>query len=109
MEHLNDLPWRNKFRVLYAEVDEAGLRLDDLEKKLKISGRVRLVTVTVPQCLDVNPIGEIAHLAHQPVPNLGRRSPNGYLPVSAKGFADGEFIDYLVFRARCMPPSVPVF
>jgi cysteine desulfurase/selenocysteine lyase len=106
--HSNDLPWRNKFRVLYAEVDEAGhLRLDDLERKLKISrGRVRLVTVTGASNITghVNPIGEIARLAHQYGAEIlvdgAQMVP--HLPVSMKGFADGEFIDYLAFSAHKM-------
>ncbi|MGE5543471.1 MAG: aminotransferase class V-fold PLP-dependent enzyme [Bacillota bacterium] len=106
--HSNDLPWRNKFRVLYAEVDEAGrLRLDDLERKLKASrGRARLVTVTGASNVTghVNPIGEIARMAHHYGAEImvdgAQMVP--HLPVSMKGLADGEFIDYLAFSAHKM-------
>jgi len=106
--HSNDLPWRNKFRVLYAEVDKAGrLLLDDLERKLRVSrGRVLLVTVTGASNVTghVNPIGKIARLAHHYGAEImvdgAQMVP--HLPVSMKGFADGDHIDYLAFSAHKM-------
>jgi len=106
--HSNDLPWRGKFRVLYVEVDQAGrLLLDDLEKKLKISrGRVRLVTVTGASNVTghVNPVGEIARLAHRYGAEImvdgAQMVP--HLPVSMKGSAGGDHLDYLAFSAHKM-------
>lgn len=106
--HSNDLPWRSKFRVLYTEVDEAGrLRLDDLEKKLRTSrGRVRLVTVTGASNVTghINPIGEIARLAHHYGAEImvdgAQMVP--HLPVSMKGYGNGDHIDYLAFSAHKM-------
>ena len=44
--HSNDLPWRERCRVLYADVDELGrLRYDELERHLR-ENEVRYVTVT---------------------------------------------------------------
>ena len=106
--HSNDLPWRGKFRVLYVEVDQAGrLLLDDLEKKLRICrGRARLVTVTGASNVTghVNPFGEIARLAHRYGAEImvdgAQMVP--HLPVSMKGSAPGEFLDYLAFSAHKM-------
>jgi selenocysteine lyase/cysteine desulfurase len=106
--HSNDLPWRGKFRVLYVEVDQAGrLLLDDLEKKLRISrGRAQLVTVTGASNVTghVNPVGEIARLAHRYGAEImvdgAQMVP--HLPVSMKGYAGGEPLDYLAFSAHKM-------
>lgn len=106
--HSNDLPWRGKFRVLYVEVDQAGrLLLDDLEKKLRLSrGRARLVTVTGASNVTghVNPVGEIARLAHHYGAEImvdgAQMVP--HLPVSMKGLAGDEPLDYLAFSAHKM-------
>jgi selenocysteine lyase/cysteine desulfurase len=70
MEHnSNDLPWRGKFKLEYANIDSKGkLLLDDLEKKLKKNaGKVKLVTVTGASNVTGyrNPIHEIALMAHK--------------------------------------------
>lgn len=106
--HSNDLPWRGKFRVLYVEVDQAGrLLLDDLEKKLKNSrGRARLVTVTGASNVTghINPIGEIARLAHRYGAEIMADGAQmvPHLPVSMKGSAPGEHLDYLAFSGHKM-------
>jgi selenocysteine lyase/cysteine desulfurase len=106
--HSNDLPWRGKFRVLYVEVDKAGrLLLEDLEKKLRASrGRVRLVTVTGASNVTghVNPIGEIARLAHRYGAEImvdgAQMVP--HLPVYMKGSVGCEPLDYLAFSGHKM-------
>lgn len=67
--HANDLPWRRRARVDHVAVSPEGeLDLDDLDRKLRAPGRrVRLVTVTGASNVTgfVNPIHQIARLAHQ--------------------------------------------
>ena len=66
--HSNDLPWRRRCRVEYAEVDSNGrLIIDDIEKKLKNNkGKIKYVTVTGASNVtgyknDLNVISEVAH------------------------------------------------
>ncbi len=67
--HSNDLPWRKKAVVKYAEVDERGqLDSSDLEKKLKHNyPRVKLLTVTGASNVTghINDIHYLAELAHE--------------------------------------------
>ncbi|MFP4662236.1 MAG: aminotransferase class V-fold PLP-dependent enzyme [Halanaerobiales bacterium] len=100
--HSNDLPWRDKFRLDYIELNKNGLlSLEDLETKLiKYNGKVKLVTVTGASNVTgyINPISKIAGLCHQ---------------YNARILVDGaqlvphepinmlkEQIDYLVFSAH---------
>lgn len=105
--HSNDLPWRGKFHVLRAEVDEAGrLRLDDLESKLRHSrGKVRLVTVTGASNVTghVNPVYQIARLAHRYGAEImvdgAQMVPHMPISMSAPGV---EPLDYLAFSGHKM-------
>lgn len=67
--HSNDLPWRAVARVDYAAVTDSGeLDLDDLATRLRRhGGRVRLVAVTGASNVTgvINPVHEIARLAHE--------------------------------------------
>lgn len=67
--HSNDLPWRAHAHVLYAGLNPDGsLNLDDLAEKLKANaGKIKLVAVTGASNVSgfINPIHEIAELAHQ--------------------------------------------
>ncbi|QCX34199.1 aminotransferase class V-fold PLP-dependent enzyme [Caloramator sp. E03] len=70
MEHIsNDLPWRDKFRVDYIDVDSFGrLSLKDMEKKLRrYDGDVKLVTISGASNVTgyVNPIHKAAQIAHR--------------------------------------------
>ncbi|MCX7884237.1 MAG: aminotransferase class V-fold PLP-dependent enzyme [Caloramator sp.] len=67
--HSNDLPWRDKFKVDYIDVDSTGrLSLKDMEKKLKkYNGEVKLVTITGASNVTgyINPIYKAAQIAHK--------------------------------------------
>ncbi|MGB9586281.1 MAG: aminotransferase class V-fold PLP-dependent enzyme [Anaerolineales bacterium] len=67
--HSNDLPWRARAQVVYADVQEDGsLDMNDLEAKLKkYQGKIKLVTITGASNVTgwMPPIYEIARLAHR--------------------------------------------
>lgn len=109
MEHAaNDLPWRNKFKVDYVEVDSFGrLSVDDLKDKLiRYRGSVKLVTVTGASNVTgyINPIHTIAALAHKHGAKLlvdgAQMVP--HTRVDMRPFDSLEHIDYLVFSAHKM-------
>lgn len=109
MEHAaNDLPWRDKFKVVYVETDESGrLSLDDLESKLKkYNGKIKLVTVAGASNVTgyINPIYEIAKLAHKSGVKIlvdgAQLIPHA--PFDMKPFGAQEHIDYLAFSAHKM-------
>jgi selenocysteine lyase/cysteine desulfurase len=109
MEHAaNDLPWRNKFKVDYVEIDKAGrLSIEDLENKLKMyRGSVKLVSVTGASNVTgyLNPIHKIAALAHKYDAKIlvdgAQMVP--HTSVDMKGLDPMENIDYLAFSAHKM-------
>ena len=67
--HANDLSWRNRCKVIYAEVDDKGRVIyDDIEKMLKKNkGKVKLVSVTAASNVTgyVTDVHRVAKLAHQ--------------------------------------------
>ncbi|WP_434305775.1 aminotransferase class V-fold PLP-dependent enzyme [Clostridium botulinum] len=106
--HSNDLPWRNKYKIDYIEVDEFGrLVMEDLRNKLiKYGDKVKLVTITGASNVTgyINPIYDIAKLVHaygckilvdgaQLVPHC---------KISMKPYDSLEHIDYLTFSAHKM-------
>lgn len=109
MEHLaNDLPWRNKFDVKYVAVDSAGkLSMSDLERQLKKEkGKVSLVTVTGASNITgyINPIYEIAKLAHQYgtkiMVDAAQLAP--HVPIDMRPHGSLEHLDYIAFSAHKM-------
>ncbi|MDF2544059.1 MAG: selenocysteine lyase [Herbinix sp.] len=109
MEHAaNDLPWRNKFKVDYVEVDRFGrLSIEDLEDKLiRYRGSVKLVSVTGASNVTgyLNPIYKIAALAHKYGAKIlvdgAQMVP--HTSVDMKSFDSLEHIDYLAFSAHKM-------
>lgn len=109
MEHLaNDLPWRDNFTLDYIRVDTYGrLLLDDLHSKLRTyQGKVRLVSVTGASNVTghLNPIDEIARLAHQYGAEIlvdgAQLVP--HCAVDMKPSNSPEHIDYLVFSGHKM-------
>lgn len=109
MEHAaNDLPWRNKFKVDYVEIDRFGrLSMEDLEDKLiRYRGSVKLVSVTGASNVTgyLNPIHKIATLAHKYDARIfvdgAQLVPHN--SVDMKGFDTLEHIDYLAFSAHKM-------
>lgn len=106
--HSNDLPWRNKYKVDYVEIDELGrLSLKDLENKLiKHDGNVKLVTVTGASNVTgyKNPIYKIAALAHKYNSKVlvdgAQLIPHCAMDIKPTNHP--EHIDYLVFSAHKM-------
>lgn len=109
MEHAaNDLPWRNKFKVDYVEIDKFGrLSIKDLENKLiRYRGSVKLVSVTGASNVTgyMNPIHKIAALAHKHGAKIlvdgAQLVP--HTSIDMKNFDAIDHIDYLVFSAHKM-------
>ncbi len=109
MEHAaNDLPWRNRFKVDYVEIDQFGrLSIEDLENKLiRYRGSVKLVSVTGASNVTgyLNPIHKIAALAHKYGAKIfvdgAQMVP--HTSVDMKSFDALEHIDYLAFSAHKM-------
>nr|WP_207727129.1 aminotransferase class V-fold PLP-dependent enzyme [Anaerosolibacter carboniphilus] len=106
--HSNDLPWRDKCKIDYVEVDECGrLSMEDLEKKLR-RYRDSLGLVVVTGASNVtgykNPIHEIATLTHK---YHGKILVDGaqlipHVPFDMKPEDSPEHIDYVVFSAHKM-------
>jgi len=106
--HSNDLPWRDKCKVDYVEIDEQGrLCLWDLEQKLRrYRGRVKFVTVTGASNVTgyVNDIHKIAYLAHmygaKIIVDAAQLIPHA--PINMKPDHCAEHIDFVVFSAHKM-------
>ena len=106
--HSNDLPWRNKYKADYIELDEAGrLSMDSLEYKLrKYRGAVSLVVVAGASNVTgyKNPIHKIATLAHKYNAKIlvdgAQLIPHS--PFDMKPSDSSEHIDFLVFSAHKM-------
>jgi selenocysteine lyase/cysteine desulfurase len=106
--HANDLPWRERARTLYAEVDEKGrLMISDIEQILrKYRGRIKYVSVTAASNVTgyVNDVHSIARLAHQ----YGAQIIVDGAQIAAHrefcmlGQTPEESIDYFVFSAHKM-------
>lgn len=106
--HSNDLPWRNKYKVDYINIDHEGrLSIEDLQQKLReYKGKVKLVTVTGASNVTgyKNPIDKIAELAHEYGAEIlvdgAQLVPHA--PVDMKSPNDSKRIDYLVFSGHKM-------
>lgn len=106
--HSNDLPWRNKFKVDYIDVDDLGkLKIEDLEDKLKkYNGKVKLVCVTGASNVTgyKNPIYEIASICHDYNAKIlvdGAQLVPHY-PIRMKSSRRERCIDFLAFSAHKM-------
>ncbi|MCL2235489.1 MAG: aminotransferase class V-fold PLP-dependent enzyme [Defluviitaleaceae bacterium] len=108
--HANDLPWKERATVEYAEVDAAGhLVLQDFAKHLKNSryeNMQKYVTVTAASNVTgyINPVHEIARIAHA---NNAKIIVDGAQivanrPFSMVGNTPEEDIDFFVFSAHKM-------
>ncbi|MHB8126882.1 MAG: aminotransferase class V-fold PLP-dependent enzyme [Desulfitobacteriaceae bacterium] len=106
--HSNDLPWRNKYRVDFVEIDKSGrIDLVDLKVKLeKYQGAVKLVTITGASNVTgyVNPIHKIAELVHRYNAKIlvdgAQLVPHANFDM--KPVNSPQHIDYLVFSAHKM-------
>lgn len=109
MEHAaNDLPWRSRFYVEYADIDSQGrLLLEDVERKLqKYRGRVKLLAVTGASNVTgyINPVSELAKLAHRYGTEIfvdgAQLIP--HMSFDMKPWGADEHIDYTAFSAHKM-------
>lgn len=106
--HSNDLPWRERYKVCYAKVNEFGvLNIDDIEDKLKkYKNRVRLIAVTGASNVTgyINDIHRIAVLAHKYGTEIlvdgAQLVP--HVSVNIRNYDDKEHIDYIAFSAHKM-------
>ncbi len=106
--HSNDLPWRNKAKVLHSKVlDNGELDIKDLEHKIKINaGKVKLVTIT--GCSNVtgivNDIHYIAALCHKYgskiMVDAAQLIP--HRKVNMKGNKKDDYIDFIAFCGHKM-------
>lgn len=107
--HANDLPWRERCRTVYADVDENGrLCLSHISQLLKkFDGKIKLVCVTAASNVTgyVNDVHQIARLAH----SYGAQIVvDGAQIVAHRQFSmlgcssEDEDIDYFVFSAHKM-------
>lgn len=106
--HSNDLPWRPNYEMEYVAVDYDGkLSMRNLEYKLRrYEGRVKLVAVTGASNVTgyLNPIYEIAELAHQYKAKIlvdgAQLVPHAEMDM--KPDSSPQHIDFLTFSAHKM-------
>ena len=104
--HANDLPWRKNDTVEYVDVDELGrIKIEDIENKLKKeNGNIKIVSVTGASNVTgyINPIHEIARLAHKygAIIVVDGAQLVAHKEVDMKGKDPSEQIDFLVFSAH---------
>lgn len=104
--HSNDLPWRERCRVFYAETDEAGrIRYDELERILQ-THPVKYVTVTAASNVTghITDIRKTAGLAHRYGAQIIVDGAQivAHRPFSIVGHTEEENIDYFVFSGHKM-------
>lgn len=104
--HSNDLSWRERCKVIYAEVDDQGrIRYDELERLLK-ENDVKYVTVTAASNVTgyVTDVHRVAKMAHE---NGAKIIVDGAQIVAHRQFSMAgdtpeEDIDFFVFSAHKM-------
>ena len=106
--HANDLSWRERCSVIWAEVDDKGrVNYDDLEKLLKENdGKVNYVSVTAASNVtgyvtDVHRVAKMAH-AHGAKIIVDGAQIVAHRKFSMKGATPEENIDFFVFSAHKM-------
>jgi len=107
--HSNDLPWRDKARVIHIPVsaDDGTLRMDEL-KKLIETHKANLFLVAVTGASNVtgilNPLGRIAELVHDAgahfMVDAAQLVPHRKIRMGRPG--DPGAIDFLTFSAHKM-------
>lgn len=104
--HSNDLPWRAKSRVEYAEIDKDGkLNINDVKQRLKKNYPLtKLLAVCGASNVTghINDIHQLAAIAHEfncPILVDGAQLVP-HQPVSMKRHNDPRHIDYLVFSGH---------
>ena len=106
--HANDLSWRERCNVVYAEVDEQGRVIyDDIERLLnEYNGKIKYVSVTAASNVTgyVTDVHRVAKIAHQYGAKL---IVDGAQIVAHRAFSmigdtPDENIDFIVFSAHKM-------
>ena len=106
--HANDLSWRERCHVIYAEVDEQGrIIYDDIERLLKENeGKVKYVCVTAASNVTgyVTDVHRIAKMAHEHGAKIIVDGAQivAHRKFSMKGDTPEENIDFFVFSAHKM-------
>ena len=104
--HSNDLSWRERCKVIYAEVDEQGrVKYDDIERLLK-ENKVKLVSVTAASNVtgyvtDVHRVAKLAHKYGAKIVVDGAQIV-AHRKFSMIGDTPEENIDFFVFSAHKM-------
>ena len=104
--HANDLPWRERCKVIYAEVDGQGrIDYDEIEKMLQ-ENDVDYVTVTAASNVtgyvtDVHRVAKLAHKYGAKIIVDGAQIVAHRL-FSMQGETEDENIDFFVFSAHKM-------
>ena len=104
--HANDLSWRERCKVIYAEVDEQGrVRYDEIERLLQ-ENKVKLVAVTAASNVtgyitDVHRIAKLAHRYGAMIVVDGAQIV-AHREFSMKGETADENIDFFAFSAHKM-------
>ena len=104
--HANDLPWRARAKVVYADVDEKGrLKIEDIEKLLA-ENTVKVVSVQAASNVTgyVNDVHRIAKMAHDAGAIMVADGAQiaAHRAFSMKGESDAEDIDFFVCSAHKM-------
>ena len=104
--HSNDLSWRERCRVIYAEVDELGrMKYEDIEKLLQ-ENQVKYVSVTAASNVTgyVTDVHRVAKLAHQYGAKIIVDGAQivAHRKFSMLGETPEENIDFFVFSAHKM-------
>lgn len=104
--HANDLSWRERCNVIYAEIARDGrIDYDEIEKKLK-ENKVKLVAVTAASNVtgyvtDVHRVAKLAHRYGAQIVVDGAQIV-AHRAFSMKGATPEEDIDFFVFSAHKM-------
>ena len=106
--HADDLPWRERCHVIYAEVDEQGrIIYDDIERLLEENdGKVKYVCVTAASNVtgyitDVHRVAKMAH-EHGAMIIVDGAQIVAHRQFSMKGETPEEDIDFFIFSAHKM-------
>ena len=106
--HANDLSWRERCKVVYAEVDEQGRVIyDDIERLLKENnGKIKYVSVTAASNVTgyVTDVHRVAKMAHQYGAKIVVDGAQivAHRAFSMIGDTPEENIDFFVFSAHKM-------
>lgn len=105
--HANDLSWRERCHVIYAEVDDQGrVRYDEIERLLNENPGVKYVTITAASNVTgyVTDVHRVAKMAHE---HGAKIIVDGAQIVAHRAFSmigdtPEENIDFIVFSAHKM-------